>query len=246
MTENIIQGITGLRFQFGYYRYRALYPFEDIIRGIAASGHPVHFVLGSNSGSLLQADLEWTLEVLDGSVDTSLIVVAFSNAEFHPKTVHVTRSTASCTAVVGSGNLTESGLGLNVEAGLSLDSNDGDDVAVIQRVADAIDRWSTIDEQGVFLIEDQDDINELSDAGIINRPPPRPSRTIGGTSSASADPTAPQTGSRRRLWTPQRRPARTPTTPSSPPSTPAAALSGPLPTVVTPLPIARWCKNLRS
>ena len=44
-----------------------------------------------------------------------------SNAFYHPKTIHIVREDSSAVALVGSGNFTLQGLGVNVEAGVILE-----------------------------------------------------------------------------------------------------------------------------
>ena len=46
-------------------------------------------------------------------------------------------------AYVGSANLTPPGLSLHVEAGILLDSNDGDPASILREIATAIDAWFT-------------------------------------------------------------------------------------------------------
>ena len=111
LSENIVRGIKGLRAQFGYFSFGALEHFAPTIRACGEAGYPVHLVLGSNHGSLTQIDLIRTLRVIEDLSDASLTVVAYTNAEFHPKTVHIARADDSATALVGSGNLTDRGLG---------------------------------------------------------------------------------------------------------------------------------------
>jgi hypothetical protein len=252
MSANVIAGIKGFRCQFGYYGYRALYPFEDIVRGVSLAGYPTHLVLGSNNGSLMQTHLEWTYEIIQKGSNSSLNVIAFSNALFHPKTIHIEREDGSVAALVGSANLTENGLGLNVEAAISLDSRDGDDSILLKKIASAIERWNSVSQPGVFHIEDEADISSLKQADLIDKAQPSSKQSGGGGSVGNGGAVSGQAaGVRSRLWTAQRRPPAaagvgTGGTPSSvtPSSTPATP-----PTTNAParsLTIARWCKELKS
>jgi hypothetical protein len=187
LDANVVTGIREFRCQFGYFRYSAIESFADIIRDLAHAGGAVHFVLGSNFGSLIAADAQRVLRVTSGT-HASLSVVAFANAEFHPKTVHIVRADRSVTAVVGSSNLTGRGLGQNVEAGVVFDTNDADSVDQLNSIRDAIDRWreqtSERDahqmSQAVFPISCDDDLRELAELGIINVPQPRRFRAVNG------------------------------------------------------------------
>jgi hypothetical protein len=150
LDQNLVAGVRAFRCQFGYFRFSAIEPFADLIHDVAELGGAVHLVLGSNVGSLVAQDAQLALRVAEGT-DTSLTIVGFADAEFHPKTLHIVRVDGSSTAVVGSSNLTSRGLGRNVEASVVWDSTAGDDVAEIQAIADAIDRWRTLDgAAGVF------------------------------------------------------------------------------------------------
>jgi len=192
MDANVVKGIKDFRCQFGYFRYSAIESFADVIRDLSISGGPVHFVLGSNFGSLIAADAQRVLRVTSGA-QSSLSIVAFADAEFHPKTIRIVRADNSVTAVVGSSNLTGRGLGQNVEAGVVFDSNDADSVDQFNCIRDAIDRWrklgsdqeSTQMPQSVFPISCDDDLRRLAKLGIINVSQPRRLRTRSGGRSGN-------------------------------------------------------------
>lgn len=253
---NFTTEVVGFRCQFGYYGYRALYPFEELVRGLVEASRPVHLVLGSNKAALIQSHLEWTLELVQGSANSSLTVIAFGNAEFHPKTIHFERQDGSSAAVVGSANLTEAGLGLNVEAGISLDTREGDDPKILKEIAQAIDRWRSLATVGVFPIGELDDIQALKDAEIIDEPQPAAPRPGGGT--ARNGDSGPRVGKRQRLWTPNKRPPA-PGRPAAPPvmpggqsqagataSTSSSSPSNPGPPVTPSVSAMRWCKQMKS
>ncbi|MGA2230067.1 MAG: phospholipase D family protein [Tepidisphaeraceae bacterium] len=195
LDENLVPGILGLRAQFGYFRYNAIAPFANTIRTASAAGHPVHFALGSNAGSLAAVDVQRLIRIVSGRCAT-VTVVAFAGAEFHPKTIHVAREDGSTTALVGSSNLTENGLGVNVEASIVLDDLLHDEHSRIQEVAEAAERWKSINIPGVYPIETDADIQALVDSQIINVPQPsRPSAEMGLARRSIA------LGRRRRSWT---------------------------------------------
>jgi hypothetical protein len=210
LDANVAAGIREFRCQFGYFRYSAIQPFADVIRDLAAAGGPVHFVLGSNFGSLIAADAQRALRVATG-VHASLTIVSFADAEFHPKTVHIVRADGSITAVVGSSNLTGRGLGQNVEAGVIFDSRDPDPADQLERIRTAIDWWREVASNtaahlqvapAVFPIKDDDDLRDLAERGIINLPqprPPRPNGTVGAGGRGS------QLPRRRPTWRPNRK-----------------------------------------
>ena len=202
LDTNLVSGIQEFHAQFAYFTYTALKPYADTLKAAVLAGFPVHIVLGSNEKSLVVGDLRQVLKIVENAASASLTVVAYSNAKFHPKTVQVVRSDGSSTAVVGSGNLTHRGLGWNVEAGITLDSAEGDDVTIIRQVADATDRWHSLTESGVFPIQNEADINALLSAGVLSiiLPPQQPSTSLVakvGTKTKTV------LGSRRPLWRPK-------------------------------------------
>jgi transcriptional regulator with XRE-family HTH domain len=177
---NVLAGIQEFRCQFGYFRYSAIEPFADVIRDLAAAGGQVHFVLGSNFGSLIAADAQLLLRVAAGK-NASLTIVAFADAKFHANTVHLMRRDGSITAVVGSSNLTLRGLGQNVEAGVIFDSRASDPTDQLEQIRNAIDFWRDVPSnavaypevvRAVFPINDDDDLRDLVERRIINLPQP--------------------------------------------------------------------------
>jgi hypothetical protein len=180
LESNALAGIREFRCQFGYFRYSAIEPFADVLRDLAEAGGQVHFVLGTNFGSLVAADAQRVLRVATGA-NASFSIVGFADAEFHPKTVHIVRADNSVTAVVGSSNLTARGLGQNVEAGVVFDSRYADPTDELDRIRDAIDWWRELRNaaghvqaaQAVFPITRDDDLRVLAERGIINVPQPR-------------------------------------------------------------------------
>ena len=207
--------------------------FENVLRAAAESGYPVHIVLGSNSGSLSKADLENALKITENTSNGSLVVVAYANAEFHPKVVHLARADSSEAAAVGSGNFTGRGLGTNVEAFVTVDTQEGDSPDLLREIAEAIDRWQNVTEAGVFSIMTNADIDALAADGIINLPqPPRPS----SPTPAVINPAGNRLGSRRRGWQPQ----KTISPPAAPPASTGTAQPSPAIQGFT-----HWCKQMQ-
>jgi hypothetical protein len=98
-------------------------------------------VLGANEEVLRAPDLEDVLALLEpwlGATATATLVAA-SDALFHPKTIYVERSGGRRGALVGSSNLTGSGMRSNVEAAIVLDEHD--DTSVLDAIRDAILAW---------------------------------------------------------------------------------------------------------
>jgi hypothetical protein len=103
--------------------------------------------------------------------------VSFGHGYFHPKTIHLTRDDGSMAAYVGSANLTKNGVSaLHVEAGIILETRDGDDPAVLNDIADAVDWWFTEPRSGLFRITGPADLDTLVSNRILSVPRPRPAR----------------------------------------------------------------------
>lgn len=197
---NMADDLRAFRCQFGYFGYDAIIDFESAIRSIAANGLPVHIVLGANKRALYSDDLTDVLGLFTPSDTTSLTVVTFRNAEFHPKVVQIERPDGALAAVVGSSNLTPAGMGRNVEAGVVLDTRDGDDAAALSEIAAAIERWHSLEDDAVFQIQGIADIDALIAARVISEPT---ARTGSGDGSGTSDGTA--GGLRTPIWRPSRR-----------------------------------------
>lgn len=234
---HITQQIQSFRAQFGYYRYQALSGFAKEVQRVALAGNPVHMVLGSNSGSLSTEDLTDTLNLLGGGADTSLIVVSYSDVEFHPKVLHLTHQDGSSKAIVGPANFTPSGLGGNVEA--FVDFHDQvDDAVMIQSIAKSIDDWQTRVGQSVFQVRSAADITSLEADKIINQPQPRRTRSLPTAITIPGTPVIRRVISRGRLWRP---PVRLKNRGTG--YRPIAIAPQPSPPTANPL---RWCKRLAS
>jgi len=241
LDENLVAGIQGFRGQFGYFRFTALTPYAGFLRDAATIGHPVHIVLGSNGGSLAAEDIQRVLRVVAGPA-AAVTVVAFMGAEFHPKTIHITRADGTNASLVGSSNFTENGLGRNVEASIVLDELLNDDPATIRRVAECVERWRDLAAPGVFQIETDADIQSLTDAGIINLPQPAKPRLAIARATRSMG-----LGRRDRLWAARSARGVPSVTAIIPRSEASKAIISPriLPAQATII-THKWCKKLAS
>src|SRR4051812_41675511 len=88
LESNCKEDISSFKAQFGYFSFAAVRPFVKVFRSLGDRGIPVDFVLGSNGASLRRVDVESLFEAVSGQA-SSITVVAFQNAEFHPKTAHI-------------------------------------------------------------------------------------------------------------------------------------------------------------
>lgn len=241
LAANLTDDLRAFRCQFGYFGYDAIIDFETTIRSIAANGLPVHIVLGANKRALYSDDLTDVLSLFTPSDTTTLTVVSFRNAEFHPKVVQIERPNGSAAAVVGSDNLTPAGMGINVEAGIIIDTYDGDDAKVLSEIADSIERWHSLDDDAVFRIQGTGDIDDLLAARVISEPTARTATGNGtGTEGGATG------GLRTPIWRPSRRRRRWRPTAAAAGETGVTATDEPAETPETGQVVTsrRWCKRM--
>ena len=177
--------IAELRWQAGYFTADVLPYFAPALGRLGRSGGTVRVLVGSNDGSTRRADMAALLAAAGTPrAGLGVGVVSFDNGYFHPKTVHIVRSDGSAAAYVGSANLTGAGVALNVEAGIVLDTRDGDDRDVLAAVGAAIDWWFAGRRPGMHLVATAADLAALTSAGILDVPqPPRPRPAAAGRRS---------------------------------------------------------------
>ncbi|WP_162995792.1 restriction endonuclease PLD domain-containing protein [Janthinobacterium agaricidamnosum] len=170
--------ITELRLQSGFFSLSSMGVFLPILQRFKQTNSHTAVLIGSNDCSTLRNDVVELAELMGvPRTGASLGVVNFSgSAYFHPKTFHLTRNDGSQAAFVGSANLTRAGLMLHVEAGISLDTRDGDEAHELNRIANAIDKWFANSKPGMTVVNCAKTIADLFDAGILaDVRPPKPS-----------------------------------------------------------------------
>ena len=187
MTDD--ESVTAVRLQSGFFGAEALGYFVEVFERLAAADGPVSLLVGSNDGTTKRRDVELLLELAGPPREgRRLGVVAFDNAYFHPKTFHFERFGGSAAAYVGSANLTRSGAAsLHVEAGVVLDTNDGDDPAVLDAVRAAVDWWFESTPDGFTLVTDLADLDDLVARGRLDVPRPPLVRPVAPSSYVRLD-----------------------------------------------------------
>jgi hypothetical protein len=170
--------VAAVRWQSGCFGAEALGYFVPVFDRLAATGGALNVLVGSNDGTTKRHDLEILLELAGPTREGRRIgVVAFDNAYYHPKTFHFSRSDGSEAAYVGSANLTRSGAAsLHVEAGLLLDTRDGDDPAIVAKIRAAVDWWFDAMPEGFTLLTDLTDLDVLVARGHLDVPRPQVTR----------------------------------------------------------------------
>lgn len=168
--------IAEVRWQSGYFGAEILPYFAPAMARLRRSGGTVRVLVGSNDGTTRRSDVAALLAAVGPARPGLRVgVVSFADGYFHPKTVHLVRNDGSAAAYIGSANLTGAGAALNVEAGIVLDTRDGDDRRVLEAVRAAVDWWFAARRPGLHLVSTAADLAALARAGVLDVPqPPRP------------------------------------------------------------------------
>jgi len=185
LNQELGEAVDEVRIQSGFYSGDALPAFTPTLRALAQRDAVARVVIGSNDGGTLRAHLEALIAELGlPRGGARLGVVYFSGAYFHPKTYHLRRTDGSQAAYVGSANLSLPGVGgKHVEAGIILDTREGDPAPILDAIAAATDAWFDGNRLGIEVITGLGDVQRLLDDGVIRTAaPPRPPRpsTAGG------------------------------------------------------------------
>jgi hypothetical protein len=180
-----------LRVQSGFFSRDALRPFLGRFESLVAANGLIRVVIGSNDGGTIAEHLAELVGAIGLPRERSQLgVVYLSGAYYHPKTFHIRRADGSQTAYVGSANFTLPGVAAkHVEAGVLLDTNEGDSADLLGQIASAADAWFAGDRVGIELVSGPDDVARLLEEGVIRAAPaPRPPRPTGAGGQAPARP----------------------------------------------------------
>jgi hypothetical protein len=169
-----------VRWQTGFFSSDSLGIIQQPLTQLTEDSRSVRALVGSNDRSTIRSDVEGLVAVLGiPRQDALLGVVSFGAGYFHPKTFHVRRDDGSQASYVGSANLTGAGVAsLHVEAGVIIDSREGDPVEILDAVASGVDAWFDSDRAGLHRVASHEDIQRLVAEGVLTDvPPPRPPLT---------------------------------------------------------------------
>lgn len=177
LEEHVLDGdVAALRWQAGFFGGEILDYFAPSMASVQASGGPLRVLIGSNNGVTRSKEVAQVLKLAGPPrAERRIGVVSFIGGLYHPKTIHIARTDGSAAAYVGSANLTRNGItAVNIEAGLLLDTRDGDDAACLAEVAAAVDWWFDAVRDGMTVVQGQNDIDALIATGVLDRPSPPP------------------------------------------------------------------------
>lgn len=232
----IVRDLRAFRCQSGYFAASAIKSQLPILAEVARDG-VVRFVLGANIPDQPSAeDIKLLLPLVRDAERTSIAIVACQGALFHPKVIHVVDAAGRASAYIGSANLTERGCGVNVEAGILLESGEPQADAALVRIADRIDAWARRSEAGIYHVRREEDVASFLATGLLIREAERQVRR-----AAARDMEAREGVAKFRpaaLWRPRR----------------LRGLAGhqegdeeggdQLPTAASPVEALKWCKKL--
>lgn len=172
--EAVVGGgdVSELRIQVGYIGPQPLGYLEPVLRDLAAINGKTAILIGSNDGGTSRETVDGLIR-LAGPPRSGLRlgVVSFSEGLFHPKVYHVVRNNGSIAAYVGSANFTFAGVsGKNVEAGIALDTREGDSPSALIDIIAAIDNWFSGSREGLFPVSQESDVAQLVLEGVLSAP----------------------------------------------------------------------------
>jgi hypothetical protein len=166
--------VTEVRWQTGFFNDEPLGLFAQTFQRLAQAAGRVHALIGSNPPGTQHAPVAQLVQLLGlPRANVRLGVIQYRQGFYHPKTIHLRRANGSQCAYVGSANLTGPGVSsLHVEAGLTLDTADGDPIGVLNEIAAAVDAWFDDNRAGLHVVANPADVQQLLDDGVLIVPPP--------------------------------------------------------------------------
>ncbi len=177
-------GVVGIRWQSGFFEASVLGVFMPALQRLANEDLDTIVLIGSNDGETQSSAVHQLVDLLGLPRRNALLgVVSYADGFYHPKTIHLRYRDGREVAYVGSANMTARGInGLNIEAGIVLDTDEGDPVEILTRIRLAAGEWFDLHPEGLFKVESHDDINQLEGRGILttDRAPRRRPRLEGG------------------------------------------------------------------
>jgi hypothetical protein len=177
LQDVMAEDISEVRWQSGFFVADSLGIVQSALKGMASKDRRVHALIGSNDQCTIRRDVERLVSVLGiPRKRAQLGVVSYQDGYYHPKTFHVRRADGSQAAYVGSANLTGSGVAsLHIEAGITVDSREGDSTDILDEVASAVDFWFSSVPPGLHRVSSLSDVEQLVKEGILTEAaPPRP------------------------------------------------------------------------
>ena len=161
--------VVGFRWQSGYFEASVLGLFMPVLQRLADEELDTIILIGSNDGETQSSAVHHLVDILGLPRPNALLgVVIYANGFYHPKTIHLCYRSGREVAYVGSSNMTSRGInGLNVEAGIVVDTDEGDSVDVLSHVKQVAGEWFVTRPDGLFEVGSHDDVDRLEGRGIL-------------------------------------------------------------------------------
>lgn len=169
LTADVVE----IAWQSGFFEAGVLGVFEPTLLRLASAELSATVLIGSNDGETQASSVRDLVEVLGlPRPKARLGIVSYADGFYHPKTIYVRLGTGRQVAYVGSANLTSRGInGLNVEAGITLDTDQGDPPEFLRDVQRAASAWFDSSPDGFFSVETENDVDSLLARGILATEP---------------------------------------------------------------------------
>lgn len=168
--------VVGIQWQSGYFEASVLGVFLPAFRRLADENLDAIVLVGSNDGATQSSAVNQLVDALALPRSNGLLgVVSYADGLYHPKTIHLRYRSGREVAYVGSANMTSRGIdGRNVEAGIVLDTDEGDPLSLLSQVRQTGRDWFVSRPSGLFEVRSHDDVSRLEARGILATEPPSP------------------------------------------------------------------------
>lgn len=168
--NNIVGSACEVRCQTGYFTFEGASVLLPALKRAIALDGVARIVLGSNRGSTVAQHVELLFECMElPRKKFDLGIMIYDTSLFHPKVYHFKLEGGRQCAYVGSSNLTGPGLtGLNLEAGILLDTDDNDSPDLLDQISTSIDAWFADQENGLYRVTKLRHVQDLLEKGFLS------------------------------------------------------------------------------
>ena len=169
LKEVLTPDVVGIRWQSGFFEAGVLGSLAPTLTQLAIKDMDAMVLIGSNNCETGVSAVRKLVDVLGlPRSGGKLGIVSYADGFYHPKTIHICYGNGREVAYVGSANLTSRGInGLNVEAGIALDTDQGDPQEVLAAVKEAVAGWFESPPDGLYVVDHHRDVYDLEREGIL-------------------------------------------------------------------------------
>ena len=169
LKDALTPDVVGIRWQSGFFEAGVLGLLAPTLAQLAAEDLDAIVLIGSNGCETKVSAVHNLIDVLGlPRPRAQLGIVSYANGFYHPKTIHICYRDGRGVAYVGSANLTPRGInGLNVEAGIVLDTDQGDSDDVLTDIKEVVTEWFELRPDGLYVVNGHEDVDDLEQRGIL-------------------------------------------------------------------------------